>query len=79
MEKVVFHTFTMGDVEDPELYAAEPLYKFMQTEQGQWITANCPDPQFIVRPDFNLFGYKVTVYGELEDRLATAYLLRWGK
>jgi hypothetical protein len=79
MQKITFHSFTMGDVEDPELYAAEPLYKFMQTEQGQWIKANCPDPQYIVRPDDHRWGHRIIVYGQLEDRLATEYLLRWGK
>jgi hypothetical protein len=79
MQKITFHSFGMGDVEDPELYAAEPLHKFMQTEQGQWIKANCPDPRYIVRPDANTFGNRVLVYGEVEDKLATEYLLKWGK
>jgi hypothetical protein len=79
MQNIVFHSFGMGDVEDPELYAAEPLYQFMQTEQGRWIKKNCSDPQYIVRPDANTFGQRVIVYGELEDRLATEYLLKWSK
>jgi hypothetical protein len=68
----------MGDVEDPELYAAEPLYQWQQTKQGQWVMEHCTDPQYIIRPDVNTFGHKIIVHGELEDRLATEYLLRWG-
>jgi hypothetical protein len=79
MQKITFHSFGMGDVEDPELYAAQPLYEWQQTEQGQWVIENCPDPQYIIRPDVNTFGQQVIVYGNLEDRLATEYLLRWGK
>ena len=79
MQKINFHSFSMGDVEDPELYAAEPLYEWQQTEQGQWVMEHCSDPQFIVRPDVNTFGSKIIVYGEVEDRLATEYLLKWGK
>ena len=69
----------MGDVEDPELYAAQPLYEWQQTEQGQWVMKHCSDPQYIIRPDVNTFGHKIIVHGELEDQLATEYLLRWGK
>jgi len=79
MQKITFHSFGMGDVEDPELYAAEPLYQFMQTEQGQWIKANCSDPKYIIRPDANTIGQRVIIYGELEDRLATEYLLKWSR
>jgi len=79
MQKITFHSFGMGDVEDPELYAAQPLYEWQQTDQGQWVMKNCTDPQYIIRPDVNTFGHKIIVHGELEDQLATEYLLRWGK
>jgi hypothetical protein len=79
MQKITFHTFSMGDVEDPELYAAMPLGEFMSTEKGQWIRNNCLDPQYIIRPDVNTFGVRVIVYGEVEDKSATEYLLKWGK
>ena len=69
----------MGDVEDPELYAAFPLGEFMQTDQGRWIKEHCADPTYIIRPDPNTFGQRVIVSGELDDQLATEYLLRWGK
>jgi hypothetical protein len=79
MQKITFHTFGMGDVDDPELYAAQPLYEWQQTDQGQWVMENCSDPQYIIRPDVNSFGNKIIVYGEIEDQLATEYLLKWGK
>jgi hypothetical protein len=79
MQKITFHTFSMGDVDDPELYAGFPLSEFMQTEKGQWIKANCQDPQYIIRSDTNIFGNRVIVYGDVEDQLATEYLLKWGK
>ena len=69
----------MGDVEDPELYAAQPLYEWQQTDQGQWVMEHCTDPQYIIRPDLNTFGHKIIIHGEVEDQLATEYLLRWGK
>jgi hypothetical protein len=79
MVKITFHTFGMGDVEDPEIYAAFPLSEFMSTEKGQWIKANCRDPQYIIRPDMNTYGQVVIVYGEVEERLATEYFLNTGQ
>ena len=67
----------MGDVEDPELYAALPLGEFMHTEKGQWIRDNCQDPQYIIRPDPHTYGTRVIVYGEVEDQAATEYFLKW--
>lgn len=79
MQRITFHTFSMGDVEDPELYAAIPLGEFMDTDKGSWIKANCADPQYIIRPDPNTFGTKVIVYGEVADKSATEYYLKWTK
>ena len=77
MTKITFHTFGIGDVEDPELYAALPLGEFMDTEKGQWIRANCRDPQYIIRPDPHTYGTRVIVYGEVEELAATEYFLKW--
>ena len=67
----------MGDVEDPELYAALPLGEFMHTDKGQWIRDNCQDPQYIIRPDPHSYSTKVIVYGEVKEPAATEYFLKW--
>lgn len=77
MQKITFHILKLGDVEDPELYAAFPLSEFMDTEKGRWIKKNCIDPLYIVRTDPSQYGYNVIVYGDVEDRLATEYHLKW--
>ena len=33
----VVYQFKIGDVEDPEIYAAEPLWQWQQSEAGKWI------------------------------------------
>ena len=35
--KVVVHQFKISDVEDPDLYAAEPLLKWQESDQGKFI------------------------------------------
>jgi hypothetical protein len=79
MQKITFHTFNMGDVEDPELYAAQPLYEWQNTVQGQWVMAHCNNPKYIIQGDAHSWGNKVVIYGDVEDQLATEFLLRWSK
>ena len=77
MQTIEFHSFLMGDVEDPELYAAFPLSEFMSTEKGKWVKKNCLDPIYIIRPAIDHFGFRVIIYGKVEDQFATEYYLKW--
>jgi hypothetical protein len=67
----------MGDVDDPEIYAAPALYKWKQTEQGQWVMEHCADPRYELHPDPSFMGHQVVILGELEDQEATFYQLKW--
>lgn len=77
MPKLVLHEFKMGDVDDVEIYAAQPIYEWQQTEQGKWCMAHITDPYYITTVDPHTYGYKISIVGDLEDKLATEYLLRW--
>jgi hypothetical protein len=79
MQRVTFHTFRMGDVEDPEIYAAQPIWEWQQTEMGKWVMIHCPDPRYSVEPDHRNWGHLIRLYGELEDTDATFFQLRWSK
>jgi hypothetical protein len=37
VHSVIVHRFRMGDVEDPDLYAAQPLWEWQQSEMGKWV------------------------------------------
>ena len=77
--KINFHTFRMGDVEDPEIFAAQPIYEWQQTTHGQWVMENAYDLKFYTAPDHDSFGYKITIRGEIRDpRKLTEYFLRFG-
>jgi len=79
MHRVTFHSFTMGDVDDPEIYAAQPIYEWQQTEAGQWAMAHCPDPKYSFNTDVHSWGHRVILYGELTDQDATFWKLKWGR
>jgi hypothetical protein len=77
--KTVLHEFGMGDVEDPILYAADPIWKWQQTEQGQWCMSHGGvDPSFICIPAPDQWGYRVVIYGDLSPVDHTYFQLKWG-
>jgi hypothetical protein len=69
----------MGDVEDPEIYAAIPIHEWEQTEQGKWVMEHCSDPRFNLMADPSYMGHRVVISGELADKDATYFTLKWGK
>ena len=77
--RIVFHSFTMGDVDDVDIYVAPPIADWQKTEQGKWVMENAQDLSYDVRPDFRSFGSLVTVTGILPDIKATEYFLKWGQ
>ena len=77
VREVVVHEFTMGDVEDPDLYAAEPLLKWENSEEGQWIMEHAVEtPSWHRIPDMMQYGYRFQVRAKLSGPRLTEYLLR---
>lgn len=76
---VVVHHFLMGDVEDPDLYAAEPLYQWQQSEAGVWVMEHAVEPPFWTRqPDLGSYGYRFYVVARLKEVDQTFWSLKWG-
>jgi hypothetical protein len=79
MKEIVVHSFSMGDVEDPDLYAAEPLWKWQNTDQGKWIMENAHEtPVWHRMADLSSFGHKYIVTATLAEKKLTEYYLRFG-
>lgn len=78
IHKVVVHRFSVGDIEDPDLYAAQPLYEWEQSEQGQFIMNNAVNkPQWQRQIDHQMFGFRYVIIAELESKKLSEYLLRF--
>lgn len=78
IHKVVVHRFSVGDTEDPDLYAAQPLYEWEQSEQGQFIMNNAINqPQWQRQIDHQMFGFRYVIIAELESKKLSEYLLRF--
>lgn len=76
---VVVHSFRMGDVEDPDLYAASPLIEWEKSEIGQWIMSNAvetPSCHRIIEP--SSYGYLYQIRAKLRGPALTEWLLKYG-
>ena len=79
IHKVVVHRFRMGDVEDPDLYAAEPLYKWQESDPGKFVMEHAVDkPVWHRHLDQSTYGYQYAIVAELETKKLSEYYLRWG-
>jgi len=80
IHKVVVHRFNMSDVEDPDLYAAQPLYEWQQSEAGQFVMEHAINqPEWQKHMDAMFMGYRFIVIAELEKKKLSEFYLRWGK
>jgi hypothetical protein len=62
MKTIVAHRFSVGDVEDPDIYASEPLWQWQNSEAGKWAMENCAEtPSWHRVIDPAMFGYSYQV------------------
>lgn len=76
---VTVHSFSMGDVEDPDLYAAQPLIDWQNSEQGQWVMSNAVEtPSWHRCPDAFHMGYRYAIRAKFQGAKLTEWLLKYG-
>jgi hypothetical protein len=75
---VTAHWFTVGDVEDPEIYAAEPIFEWQQTEAGKWVMEHSnPAPSFHQIVDFTEWGTRYCIKCYLTPENYTYWKLKY--
>ena len=78
-KELVVHTFSMGDVDDPDLYAAQPLIEWEKSEFGQWVMKNAADtPTWHRQVDPISYGYQYQIRAKFMGPALTEMLLRHG-
>lgn len=77
--KIVVHRFVIGDVDDPDLYAAQPLWEWEKSEAGKWVMEHAiGQPQWCKALDYRTYGYQYHIVADLKDKDVTFYNLKWG-
>lgn len=75
---VVAHRFRMGDVDDPDLYAAQPIWEWQQTEAGKFIMSRAVDtPEWHRYLDPLSYGYNYAIVAKIKDVDYTFWCLKW--
>jgi hypothetical protein len=74
----VVHTIRMGDVEDPDLFVAQPIYEWQQTEAGKWIMENSnPAPSWHRQVDYTTYGQLYLIKAYLTHKQLTFWKLKY--
>jgi hypothetical protein len=78
MKKITIAQFSLADTEDPWLYAAQPIWNWEKSEQGEWVMTNALEkPEFTVFPCIDTYGYSVKITAKLSGQDITFFRLKW--
>ena len=68
----------MGDVEDPDFYAANPLWEWQESEMGKWVMEHALEiPVWHRIADQYGYGYRYTITAKLTEQDQTFWTLKW--
>ncbi len=76
-ERRHIHSFTMSDVEDPEIYVAQPIWEWQQTEKGKWVMEHGLEPTFSIITEPITYGYRVVIHAHITPKRWTEFCLRF--
>ena len=76
---VCVHEIRMGDVEDPDLFVADPIYKWQQSDAGTFIMENAVDKPYWTRStDYTNYGHLYRIVARLSEQNEIFWQLKWG-
>jgi hypothetical protein len=79
IHKVIVHRFRMGDVEDPDLYAAQSLWEWQESEMGKFVMEKSVEtPIWHRQADVHNYGYEYAVEAFLKGADYSFWVLKWG-
>ena len=78
VKTVVVHTFMLGDVDDPDIYAAGPIFDWERSEAGQFVFKHAVEqPVWHRMVDSSCYGYKYKITARLKAVDYTFWALKW--
>ena len=78
ISNIVVHEFAMGDVEDPDLYAAQPLSEWQDSEAGKFVMAHAVEiPYWIRQVDYNSYGHRYVIVARMREPDQTFFRLKF--
>ena len=78
IHKVVVHKFKVPDIDDPGIYAAQPLWEWEQSEGGKWIKEHAIEsPVWHRYIDNNSWNTNFTITAKLKGKDYMIWLLKF--
>ena len=76
---VCVHEIRMGDVEDPDLYVAQPIYEWQESDAGKFIMEHAVEkPYWTRQADISSYGHLYRIMARLSEQDQTFWTLKWG-
>jgi hypothetical protein len=74
----IVHEFKLSDVDDPDIYAAGPIFDWERSEPGQWVMKNAiTKPTWYKQLDTMTYGYKYQIRADLTPEQITFFELKY--
>jgi hypothetical protein len=74
----VVHTFRISDSDDPDIYAAAPIWDWQQSEAGKWVMNNAYEkPSWHRIISYDTYGYLYIIQAELTPEQITFFELKF--
>ena len=75
---ICVHEFNMGDVEDPDLYAAQPIWEWQESPAGKFVMTHAVEPPYWIRQaDYHSYGHKYKIIARLSEPNQTFFRLKF--
>ena len=78
-ERRLVYKFQLGDVEDPEIYASQPILDWQNSEHGRWVMEHGLDPTFHIIADYMTYSYVINITAHITPKRWTEYCLKFDK
>lgn len=76
-ERRIVHRFMLSDNDDPEVYVAQPIWEWQQTDHGKWVMAHGRDPQYHMHLEPAAYNHIVVITAHITPKRWTEYCLRF--
>ena len=76
---VVVHTIRIGDVEDPDLFVAQPIYEWQESDAGKFVMEHAVEKPYWHRStDHASYGHRYDIVARLSEQTETFWKLKYG-
>lgn len=78
LHRVVVHRFKLRDVDDPDIYAAGPIFDWERSDVGRWVTKHAVEtPQWHRQDDPMTFATNYAITAVLKEKDYALWILKY--